>query len=110
MAVRIVTDEEELKIEIEGSIFQYKRIPTKERANIVQRHQPKRGQGEPNWDNVMVSMLEYGITGWEKVETPDGEGVPFDPDLVARLPHTVQIELLDVLGANIDKLKAELGN
>lgn len=110
MAVRIVERDEQLTKVIDGSSFFYRRLPTKERADIVQRRQPKRGQGEPNWDVIMVDLLEAGMLGWKDVETPKGENVEWDKDLVQYLPYDIQVELLNCMGANIEKLKEELGN
>ena len=55
-------------------------------------------------------MLAWGLLGWDTVEDLEGNLVEFKKDLVGHLPQTIQVDLLDCLGANVDELRAELGN
>lgn len=109
MAVKIIKKEEHLKITLEGSDFFYRRIPSPERAEILQRLTPRRG-GDPNWEKVMKEMLQFGLKDWSNVEDAEGASVPFDKELAGWLPQTIQVDLLDALGANVEQLQEEIKN
>lgn len=109
MAVKIIKKEERLKITLEGSDFFYRRIPSPERAEILQRLTPRRG-GDPNWEKVMKEMLQFGLLDWKDVEDADDQPVPFDRELCGWLPQTIQVDLLDALGANVEQLQDEVKN
>ena len=98
MTISIVRDDEKLVYEDGESKIFYRRIPDTKIA-FFQKKFTKRGK--PDWGLITKAILEYIVTGWEKVK--DGsKNIPFDTELVVQLPGDVTSELLELSGANDD--------
>ena len=105
MPVSLIKQDEKLSVEIEGSIFYYRRIKDVDFMNIRRKHTVR---GEVDNTAVGIEVLENYVLGWENVIDPDGNEVKFDKKLIADLPSMVQVQLLnrinsDVTGVNVQK-------
>lgn len=110
MAITIIRETEKLTLEKAGSKFFYRRIPGHIRADILQRHTPRRG-GDPNWERVLSDMLEYSILGWEGVADETGNTIDFDKELIGYIPQEIQVDLMDAMGAGkVQQLAEKLKN
>jgi len=98
MAITIIREHERLTLEKGGSKFFYRRVPQQERARILSQAVPRRG-GDPNWERVLLEMLEYAMLGWENVLDGDGSALDFDKGLIGYIPQDVQVDLMDAINA-----------
>jgi hypothetical protein len=109
MPVRIVRKEEKNQIQIDGSTFSYRRVPSDLIGQYVKRHTPRKG-GEPDWQKVGLEMLNYALLDWGNVEDLDGSKVEFDKELIPALPQVTQAELIEELGGSQAQLHEEVKN
>ena len=86
MPVYLVSETEKLSLPLGDSTFYYRRVPALKRAELVQKHTTFGLVDEPAWQ---LAMVEYGLTGWDNVQTLDGVVVPFEAHLVGTLPPPV---------------------
>lgn len=94
MAIQIVQEEERLTHQSEGSKSFYRRISTLRRGRIVKKHT---NRGKTDWNEVTIDILAYVVLGWETVRLGKKE-VPFDPELVPRLPDEILSDILELSG------------
>lgn len=110
MAITIIRETEKLKLEKGGSTFYYRRVPQHVRADILQRHTPRRG-GDPNWEKVLLDMLEHALLGWDNVLDENGQPIEFSKDLIGYIPQDVQVDLMEAISAGkIQRLSEQLKN
>ena len=103
MPIQIIEKNEKLTYEIEYSKIFYRRITTLKRGAIVKRHTKR---GKPDWSAITEEILQYIITGWERVEK-SGEEIAFDPDLITAIPEDVLTDILELAGAPSHELAGE---
>ena len=95
MPIRLIKDEERLVYEAEGTKIFYRRISDVKKAANVKRYTKK---GKTDWGAVTSDLLRQIVLGWENMKDGDMD-VPFDPELVTRLPGDVVEDLLNLSGA-----------
>lgn len=96
MPIKIITEEERLKYEKDGSIIFYRRISTYKRSLIMKRHTKR---GKTDFGAVTKDMMEYVVLGWEGVQG-GGKQIAFDPELIPFLPEEDTTEILELSGAS----------
>jgi len=94
MAIQLVQSEEKLIYKDGESEIYYRRISTLKRAAIVKRHTKR---GKVDWGAVTQEILEYVITGWNKVQRV-GVDIVFDTELVTALPEDTLTDILELSG------------
>lgn len=110
MSIRIIADAERLSKSIEGATFYYRRIPAHVRAKIIDQNTNKR-TGQVNWGAASLAILEHCVIGWEHVVDDKGLEIAFRRELTSYLPDSVQSDLVELFGANIDpQLEGEVKN
>ena len=111
--INLVRESERLVFEGSGFKIFYRRIPSHVRTDIVRRCTPRRG-GDPDWGKISLQFLQYAVLDWEGVHDTNDAGdritVPYDRDRVGFLPDEVQIELIEKLGENSERLEDDLKN
>ena len=95
MPIKLIKDEERLVYEAEGTKIFYRRISDVKKAANVRRYTKK---GKTDWGAVTSDLLRQIVLGWENMKDGDMD-VPFDPELVTRLPGDVVEDLLNLSGA-----------
>ena len=93
MPIELSNENERLLYEHEGSRIYYKRI-SKLRSNYIQKKHTKRGVVD--WNVVSDEILKECVLGWENIQDR-GKSVPFNPELISRLPLVVQNDLIDLI-------------
>jgi len=107
--IKLVKESERLVLDGDGFKIFYRRVPSPVRGDITRRATPRRG-GDPDWTKVSRQMLTYAILDWEGVFDDDNQAVPYSPELAENLPEEIQVELLEKVGQNIDRVQAESKN
>ena len=110
--ITLVKESERLVYEGDGFKIFYRRVPSHVRGEIVRRCSPRRG-GDPDWAKVSNQFLAYAILDWQGVnEEEEGKMIPaiYDSSKVGYLPDEIQVDLMEKLGANIDKLESDSKN
>ncbi len=96
MPVRLINPKERLKLQIDGSVFYYRRLRSIERNNIIKKHTRR---GEVDFTAAALEMIQMCLLDWDNVF--DGEKkVKFDKSLVENFPEEVLIEIQKAIGAN----------
>lgn len=91
--IRLIGTEERLTLQVDGSVFHYRRIPADVRARIVRTNTVR---GKENWEEITRQLLQYAVRGWENVNDAAGEPVQFSSDLVEHLPESVRGAIVEV--------------
>jgi len=96
--IRLISKDEKLKIEVEGSIFYYRRITTVDAIEIKRKHTLKN-----ELDSVAITqeILEENILGWDSVVGEDGNEIDFDKNLLMMLPDKVLTKLASAITGDI---------
>lgn len=95
MPVQLIDDNERLVHTVGESRFYYRRIPSGRRGRLIKQHTKR---GVVDWTAVTAELLRWAITGWDEVYS-GGAVVPYDNELVPRLPEEVTIQILDLAQA-----------
>ena len=113
MAVRIVKQDEKLTTVIDGTTFDYRRIPYHVNVKLEKKHT---NRGVVDYGKVNMAALGYGILSWEGM----ADGVEFDVKLIPFLPTDVRVKLVNLIYQNSDpdaddadtgdQVEDELGN
>jgi hypothetical protein len=106
-AVVLVEEDERLRHVSGSSVFYYRRLPSPVRNRLEQRHTKR---GNLQWGSFMDSIMRWCLLGWDGVTNRQGEAVPFDPELIEKLPADLQVELQDKMGAKASEEDAHTGN
>ncbi len=96
MPVKLINQNERLKLEIDGSTFYYRRLKSIERNNIIKKHTRR---GEVDFAAAAIEMISTCLLDWDNVYDGDKK-VKFDKNLVDSFPEEVLIEIQKAIGAN----------
>lgn len=99
MPVRLVSEQEKLVVEIEGSKFFYRRIKSIERQNIIRKHSRRGNILDANWGAATQEMIKLCVTGWENVIDGNGEPIKYEPELIESLPDSVLTRISEAIGS-----------
>jgi diphthamide synthase (EF-2-diphthine--ammonia ligase) len=90
MAIHLITADERLEWQYEGSTFYYKRITSSEQKKI---EMGCTNRGNTDTREVADQILELCIVGWDNVVS-GGVVVPYNKALVRMLPEEVKTAFL----------------
>ncbi|NOY60297.1 MAG: hypothetical protein GXO75_15415 [Calditrichaeota bacterium] len=94
MSLKLITNQEKLKLEFHGATFYYRRTLPLDYKAIVDKHTVR---GKLDFDAAMKETLEKYVIGWEGVVDDDGNEVEFKPDLLWQLPDVVHVALFTAI-------------
>jgi len=94
--VKLIQDDEKLVLVKGESKFFYKRIKSQVASNL--RRQNAR-RGEVDFTAYGFAVLDSHLLGWEKIQTAEGEDVPFSQDAMRLLPDEILADLVVAIGS-----------
>ena len=98
MSIQLIKDDERQTYNAEGTKIFYRRISELRKNSIIKRHTKR---GKTDYGAVALDELRYIVTGWEGMQE-GGKDVPFDADLVERIPGDYLNDILELSGGNIE--------
>jgi hypothetical protein len=106
MAIRLINQDERFSKTIDGATFHFRRIPSFEQAKIEHKYTRK---GVEQKRDIVDSVLEYAVLGWDGVVDHDNNPILFRSELVKMLPEEAKAALLEEFYAS-DPSGRALGN
>lgn len=103
MPVMIISDDERLCYEVEGSKFYYHRLGLRAQTDLLKENSDITAQ--QNYSHLAMRSLESCLIGWENVLDGNGAEVPFEIDLIPNLPTAIINVLFDRIMAISPKLE-----
>jgi len=94
MPIQLINSDKVYELQIDGSIFKYKKITEPESAAIRKKY-TKRGEVDDN--AVGQEILRRKFVGWKNVLSADGKPAEFTEESIMQLPPTVLADILDAI-------------
>lgn len=96
MPIRAINKEEKLELNINDSIFIYKRIKTNE-ASVIRRKFIKNGRVDSNSEGYIIEVVQKYLHGWRNVLDVDGNEFEFSAENILALPEPVIIKIFGAI-------------
>lgn len=98
MPIRIISSDERLSINIDGSIFYYRRIKSHEAYQMRQRHTQRGAFNDNTFGN---ELLERYVLGWDNVLDGKNKKIDFKTEYLADLESPVKVQLIRAINGDV---------